>query len=137
MNPTYEIVQQTTSDYCAARGFAAGGTVVGTTTGTSFTYTISPSDVVVAVFVRLASDPCIVSNNGVYGDSFTTLPSKPPPPTVSSSGLLSVSYSDPRAASISFQRAGATDFNFQSVANADVCQNPKTAGDNAAPGVYR
>lgn len=133
----FEIVQQTKSDYCTET--LDPEVVVGTTASLSFTYTVTTPGVVEVVFVRLASDHCVRSNV-VLGDTFTTPPSKPPKPAVSSTGVMSVSYSDFHTSTIQFQRSlVTTPPNFQTVARVDPCgPDPKTAIDNTAtPGVYQ
>jgi hypothetical protein len=133
-NPTYEIVHQAKSDYCSTS--LQPEVVVGTTNATSFTYTISPANVVVVVHVRLASDHCILSSY-LVGDSFIAPPSKPPAPTVAN-GSVSVAYDDGRSQLIQFQRASGTDFNTIPIGAVNVCTpNPKTIGDSPASGIYR
>lgn len=137
-NPTYEVVLQTKPDYCGGPETLSPEVVVGTTTATSFSYTITQPDVVAVVHVRLASDHCILSSPSV-GDSFTSVPSKPSPPTVTPTGALSVTYNDLRSQFVQFQRAPAGTFNFVPVGFANNCTaNPKTAIDTTVtPGVYR
>jgi hypothetical protein len=134
--PTYEIVQQTKSDYCSTS--LGAETVVGTTTNTSFTYTMTPSNVAAVVFVRLAIEHCARSPV-IVADSFTSLPAKPPPPVVSASGAIAVNYTDPRSLQVTLQRAGADDLNFITLGFRDNCTagNPKTFFDTVAPGIYR
>lgn len=130
---TYEVVQHTKSDYCTTN--LDPEQVVGTTSATSFTFTMTPNKVAV-VHVRKAGDACFNSQY-VVGDAFTSPPSKPNPPTVTPAGAISVNYSDGHAQFITFQRFNA-DGSLTPVGSVNACApDPKTATDSVTPGAYR
>ena len=104
--PVYEILQETTPDYC---NIPNNFTVITTTSSTSYTQQKTQAGVVYATYVRLQSDPCKVTANTLITDSFLSPPARPAAPTVSAIGnnvTVTYNYDDVHSKLVALERAG-------------------------------
>ncbi len=137
-NAVYEIMRETDAGFC---DYHNSYTAIDTTTATSYTAALPTPNSAYEFFVRLQSDHCYETDFYFAVDTFTTLPNKPPIPSVvtgASSATLTFSYTDTRAFDIDIFRAvNGGQFTFLD-AVPSCASDPKTyVNNNLAPGTYQ
>ncbi len=137
-NAVYEIMRETDANYCA---YQNSYTVIDSTSATSYTAALNVPNSAYAFFVRLQSDHCYETPFYFAVDTFTTIPNKPPAPSVAtgpSSATLTFSYSDSHTFVVNIYRA-VNGGPFQFLNFVQTCaSDPKTYVDsNLAPGTYQ